>query len=124
MRNMLLSLAGGLFLVSAPVWAHHSLSQYDREHPVTLKGTVAEYNFVNPHVQVYLDVKDETGNVEKWEIESGPPARLYRAGWNLLSLKPGDQITVTGAPSKDGHRSVSVQKLVAPDGKVLTQGAE
>lgn len=123
MKRIALFAMFSFFFVTSPIWAHHSLALYDRANPITLTGTVTAYNFVNPHVQILLDVKDAQGNVEKWEIESGGPARLYRAGWNLDSVKPGDKVTVTGVPRKDGRKSLSIKKLVAPDGKVLTVGA-
>jgi hypothetical protein len=62
--------------------------------------------------------------VEKWVALSGPPQRLYRAGWRADTLKPGDQITITGAPSKDGRKYMGVKKMIAPSGQVLTEGAE
>jgi len=115
---------GGLLVVARPIFAHHAQSYYDRDQQVTFSGTVTEYAFANPHVQIHFDVKDENGTVTSWTAESGPPQRMYRVGWTKNSLKPGDQVTVTGAPAKDGRHMVSIQKLVAPEGKELTLGAE
>ena len=114
----------GAALLALPLYAHHAGSLYDREHPVTMTGTVTKYLFTNPHVAIHYEVKDEAGNVEQWVAESAPPQRLYRAGWNTKTLKPGDQITITGGPSKDGRKYMSVKKLVGPDWQSLTQGAE
>ena len=75
-------------------------------------------------MQVHFKVKDEQGNVEQWIVQSAPPQRLYRAGWNAKSLKPGDEITVTGAPAKDGSKIMNNRKLVGPKGKVLLEGAD
>ena len=127
MKNKLFagfSMAVGVLLLSGSLWAHHAGSLYDREHPVTVVGSVTEYLFTNPHVQIHFEGKDEGGNVVKWVAESAPPQRLYRAGWNTKTLKAGDQITVTGAPYKDGRKFLSIRKLVGPDGKVLSEGAE
>ena len=114
----------GAFTISGPLFAHHAQSVYDREHAITVTGTVTDYMFTNPHTQIRIDTKDESGNPTTWTAESGSPQRLYRVGWNKTTLKPGDQVTVTGAPSKDGKHFMSIMKLVGPDGKSLSLGAE
>src|ERR1700680_1047562 len=104
--------AGVVFLmVSSPTFAHHGGAQYDTQHPVTVTGTVTEYMFTNPHVQIHFDVKNENGNVEKWVAETASPQRLFGFGWNAKTLKAGDKITVTGAQLKDGNKIVSIIKL-------------
>jgi hypothetical protein len=124
-RELLAVLATGVFLlmVSAPLFAHHGGAQYDTKHAVTVTGMVTEYLFTNPHVQIHFDVKDETGNVEKWVAETASPQRLFSIGWNAKTLKAGDKITVTGAQLKDGQKIVSIIKLVGGNAPVLTQGA-
>jgi Family of unknown function (DUF6152) len=113
-----------LLLVSGPVWAHHGGVQYDTKHAVTVTGTVTEYMFTNPHVQIHFEAKDEaTGNMEKWVAETASPQRLFSIGWNAKTLKAGDKITVTGAQLKDGQKIVSVIKLVGGNVPTLTQGA-
>jgi hypothetical protein len=112
-----------LLLVSGPMFAHHGGAQYDTKNPVTLTGTVTEYMFTNPHVQIHIDVKDENGNVQKWIAETASPQRLFTFGWNAKSLKAGDKVTVTGAPLKDGQKIVTVIKVVGGNAPVLTQGA-
>ena len=124
MKNKLLAvlaLAVSLLVVSGPLFAHHSVTNYDREHPVTLTGTVTDFQFINPHVLIVFEVRAEDGSVVAWVAGSGPRQNLERAGWNRQSLKPGDQITVTGAPHKEGKKEVSVINLVGPAGQVLTQ---
>ncbi len=126
MKSKLLAvLAAGvvLLLVSGPMFAHHGGVQYDTKHAVTVTGTVTEFMFTNPHVQIHFDVKDETGNVEKWVAETASPQRLFSIGWNAKTLKAGDKITVTGAQLKDGQKIVSIIKLVGGNAPVLTQGA-
>jgi hypothetical protein len=124
-RNLFPVLLAGvvLLLVSGPMFAHHGGAQYDTKHPVTMTGTVTEYMFTNPHVQIHFDVKDETGNTEKWIAETASPQRLFTFGWNAKTLKSGDKITVTGAQLKDGQKIVTVIKVVGGNAPVLTQGA-
>jgi hypothetical protein len=114
----------GLLMVSSSLLAHHAgAALYDTEHPITLIGVVTEYDFVNPHTHIHFDVKNAEGVIEKWVAESAPPQRLFRAGWTRDSLKPGDQITVTGFAMKDSTKNISIKSLTGPDGKVLSQGA-
>ena len=125
MRGLTLSAATAvlaILAVSVPLPAHHADNMYDREHPITLRGTVTEYEFINPHPHVYLDVKDSNGKVEKWIAESGSaPSRMYNMGWKANALKRGDVVTVTGSPAKDGRKILRIQKMVAPGGQVWTE---
>jgi hypothetical protein len=127
-RNRLLVLIAVLVSAgSGLVFAHHSIGgQYDKSHPVTLTGTVTEFLLINPHARIDFEVKDAQGNSVKWTAWSGPPAGMFRRGWKKDSLKPGDQITVKGAPAFDGSKQVSIQNLQPPDRSVpvLTLGAE
>ncbi len=117
-----LATAAGFLMVAGPMFAHHSPSIYDKAHPITFTGTVTEFRLSNPHVQVHLEVKDENGNVVKWIGHSSPPRKMYRAGWKRDSLKPGDQITVTGGADKFGRKVVRILKLVGPGGLEFTDG--
>jgi len=119
-----LSSVAVLLMVSGPLFAHHAGSLYDREHPITLTGTVTKYLMINPHAQIHFEVKDENGNVETWVAETAGPQRLLRVGWTKNSLKPGDKITVTGAQFKDGRKYISIFKLEGGNVPVLTEGAE
>ena len=112
-----------LLMVSGPMLAHHGGAQYDTQHPVTVTGTVTEYMFTNPHVQIHFDVKGENGNVEKWVAETASPQRLFGFGWNAKTLKAGDRITVTGAQLRDGNKIVSIIKLEGGNAPVLTKGS-
>ncbi len=110
----------GILMVSRPISAHHGVGAiYDTDHPVTMKGTVTEFAWANPHVQIYFDVKDNSGNVVHWSCETLSPGKLFRSGWNKNVLKPGDQITITVGPSKAGKPIGSLRKLVLADGKEL-----
>jgi hypothetical protein len=123
MRNRLFAgLAGGLLLLalSGPMFGHHnSAARYDKEHPVTVSGTVKEFRMINPHARIEIEVKEENGNVVVWDTESGSPSGLYRRGWRTDDLKPGDRVTATGAPAVDGSKSMELIKLVTAGGKEL-----
>jgi hypothetical protein len=100
----LLFLAFGLFVISAPVLAHHGFAgRYDEEHPFTVQGTVLEFQLENPHSAIIFEVKDKNGTTERWHAELGGANALRRAdGWDRDTLKPGDKITVIGPRNKNG----------------------
>jgi len=125
-RKLFTALAGAvlILMVSSPIFAHHAGSLYDREHPVTLTGTVTKYLMINPHAQIHFEVTDENGKTETWVAETAGPQRLLRLGWNKNTLKAGDKITVTGAQFKDGRKYLSIFKLTGGNAPVLTEGAE
>jgi hypothetical protein len=112
-----------LLIVCIPVFAHHGGSDYDVQHPKTMKGTVTEFFWSNPHCQVFLDAKDDSGKVVNWTVETLAPAVLKRAGWSHDTLHPGDQITITVVPSKKGTPVGMLRKVVRPDGTELSGGA-
>lgn len=115
-------LLAGFCAVAAPLWAHHGGSEYDTKNLKILKGTVTEYYWANPHCQIFLDVKDDSGKTVNWGIETLAPAVLRRAGWSPQLLKPGEVVTVTIAPSKKGTPIGMIRKIVLPGGKELTGG--
>lgn len=118
-----LAATAALLLLSYSGWAHHSGVIYDRENPITLEGTVTGYEFVNPHVRILFEAKDKDGNLVKWVAISGPPQTLFRQdGWTKTTLKPGDKITITGAPSRSEVHVLSVVKLVGGNIPELTRG--
>jgi len=88
---------------AASVGAHHSTAIYDSDNPVELAGTVVEWQFVNPHVFILLEVAN-AGTSEKtvWSLEGGNTAGLFRRGWTPNTLKPGDKIAVTVRPLRSG----------------------
>lgn len=108
-----------LLIVSGPTFAHHGTAAYDTTNTVTVKGTMTEFRFVNPHVQLYFDVKSEKGEVEKWQAELTAPNKMSRAGWDKHTLKPGDSITASGYVSKNDPHTMWINKLVGPDGQDL-----
>ena len=114
-----LGVAFALLIVCGPIFAHHGSANYDTSKPVSVRGTVTQFAFINPHSAIYLDAKDDKGNAEKWLIECDSPNNLARAGWNKESLKPGDQVTIVGNRLKDGSKVMRLQKVIFSDGKEL-----
>ena len=122
MKNLVLCLAimFAVLVVSAPVLAHHGETNYDTDKLVTVKATVTSFQFINPHVQIFLDVKNDKGEVEKWTCEARSPAMLVRNGdWDKNTLKPGDTITAIGFRSRNGANILRLKKIVLADGKEL-----
>jgi hypothetical protein len=117
--------AVGLLMSCVPLFAHHGGSEYDTQNLMTLRGTVTEFLWENPHCQVFLDVKkkDDPDKTVNWGIETLAPAVLKRAGWSPKTLHPGDEITITFAPSKKGTPIGMIRRVVLPDGKELTGGS-
>jgi uncharacterized protein DUF6152 len=115
----LCAFAIGLFLLAAPASAHHGTAGDDTSKVVTIKGTVTDFQYINPHVQIYMEAKDEQGNVEKWNGEASNALALHRAGWNSKIIKPGDQITMTGYQSKSGAKMLRLKSVGLSDGREL-----
>jgi hypothetical protein len=92
---------------------------YDVNQKVITTGTVTDFQFVNPHVIVYFDVTGEDGSVVTWSAALTSPSRLARNdGWSRETLKPGDKISITGSPTRDGEPSLWVQQVTV-DGTAL-----
>jgi Family of unknown function (DUF6152) len=91
-----------LVIFSAAALAHHGVAGYDMTKTVTLHGTVTKFDWSNPHVVVYLDAKNEGGEMQHWTIEFASPVHMVRAGWSKSSMKAGDDIVIDTHPSKNG----------------------
>ena len=107
-----LGLLVALLMISVPMFAHHGGSEYDNKNLLTMKGSVTEFHWANPHCQVFFDAKDDAGKVVNWAIETLAPAVLKRAGWTSETLHAGDQITITFAPSLRGTPVGVIRKIV------------
>jgi hypothetical protein len=116
---VLILIVAGALLVTGPAFAHHGTAAYDTKNIVTVKGTMTEFRFVNPHVQLYFEVKNDKGEAEKWQAELTAPNKLSRAGWDKSTLKPGDSITASGYVAKDDAHTMWINKLIGPDGQQL-----
>jgi uncharacterized protein DUF6152 len=112
----------GLLLAAPPVLAHHSFAaQYDETSLIALTGKVTKVTWKNPHVILNVDVTEDDGLVANWQIELGSPNGLLQQGWKVDSLKPGDQVTVSGFRAKDGSRAANARKVVVgAQGKVYS----
>ena len=120
---LVLAVSFGLALATAPLSAHHSFAaEYDGKKPIHLEGVVTKIDWENPHVYIYLDVKDEGGHVVNWALEGHPPNTLRRTGWTKGALKVGDTISVTGWRSKDDSGRIAGREVTLPDGKKLYLG--
>jgi len=115
--------AGMIFIASASAFAHHGMSAYDFQREITLKGTVTAFEFANPHVLLHFGVKDRSGKVIEWVAETGRPNMMRRGGWTKGSVKPGDEITVSGHPAKDGSATMRFMKIVLANGQELDPGS-
>jgi Family of unknown function (DUF6152) len=112
-------LVGLVLAVSRPILAHHGTAAYDTSQTVTVKAVMTEFEFINPHCQLYFDVKNDKGEMEKWQGELTAPNKLSRAGWTKDTLKPGDAVTVSGYRSKNGSQSLWIRSLIGPGGNSL-----
>ena len=119
---VLAAVAAVLFGTSAI--AHHSFdAEFDRNKPVTLKGSVTKVEWGNPHIWIFIDVKDESGTVSNWGVEGGAPNALFREGWRKDSVKFGDTVTVQGSRAKDGSLRANAMKVTLPDGRTVFAGS-
>lgn len=128
MRNHLLYFsAAAVFLllsVAGAAYAHHATASFDMTNSITVKGTVTGYDWTNPHVYIYVDVKNDKGATEKWSVEMASTGMLARAGWRRDTVKPGDEITVIGNRAKDGRPFLHLSKLVFANGQQLTPNGQ
>ena len=112
----------GLMTLASVAFAHHGTANYDTSKTVTVKGAVSDFQFINPHVLIAMDGKDESGKLQKWQGELTSPNRLSRAGWTKSSVKPGDTLTISGYPAKSGSPEIWIQKVVLGSGEELSTG--
>jgi hypothetical protein len=124
-RNALiaLSLCIGLLLAAIPVLAHHAISaEFDTTKPIKFEGTVKTVDWMNPHIYVNIEAK-ENGKTIVYSVEGGPPNSLYRQGWRPDTLKIGDKVQVSGVRAKkaDSNR-IGQAQITMPDGRVFARG--
>lgn len=105
--------------VSLPLSAHHGAAGFDQEKQLTMKATVTDWLWANPHCYMKYDTTDDKGNVAHWAVEVSNPTDMIKRGWSLRSFKPGDEITVTVRPAKNGAPVGQLLKVVFPNGQTL-----
>ena len=123
-RSLSVTLGLALWAMQPAVRAHHAFSaEFDAAKPIKLAGTVAKVAWTNPHAHIHVDVTDAAGKVTTWDFELGSPNALMRRGWSARSLKPGDQITVSGYLAKDGAALANARSITLADGHELFAGS-
>jgi hypothetical protein len=124
MKRIAFFVLGVALLLPHTVIGHHSFdAEFDRNKPVTLKGSVTRVDWGNPHIWVFMDVKDDTGKVSNWGVEGGAPNALFRNGWRKDSLKVGDIVTVEGFRGRDGSQRANANRVTLPDGRRVFAGS-
>jgi len=107
-----------ILAATTPLLAHHSWP-VDFSREITVKGTVTDYNWGNPHVMIGLDVRRDDGTIEKCSVGGPSTSRMEANGWHKSSLKLGEVITGTGYQFADGQKVLRLQRITMPDGKVM-----
>jgi hypothetical protein len=122
-RKLLVVLAAvaSLAMLSGSAMAHHGVAGYDMTKTVTLHGTVSKFDWSNPHVVVYLDAKNDAGEMQHWTIEFAAPVHMVRAGWSKNAMKTGDDITIETHPSRNGA-PVGISSTITFILKVVVNG--
>lgn len=105
-----------------PAGAHHSFAMFDQTRSLVLKGTVAEFQWTNPHAWLQVKVPNDKGGADEWSVELNSTSGLHRAGWKPRTLQPGDQVTVTVHPLRDGTKGASLVSIVLASGEALSNG--
>jgi len=117
---------GVLLLAASAAFAHHSVAgQFDTSKPVTLMGTISKVNWMNPHIYVFLDVKEANGSSTQWALETLPTAMMRKAGLSKESMmgSPGEVVTVLAVPARDGTQHLAwVTKITYADGRYYALG--
>lgn len=113
MRRMVLA---WLVVLVVPLAAHHGDTNYDLTTDFSITGTIVEFRFINPHMQVTLDVADADGKVTQWVAQGTSPNMLVFRGWSRTVLKPGDKVTLNGNRSKNGSPTMKFSSVLK-DGK-------
>jgi Family of unknown function (DUF6152) len=118
-------LGSGLLSATVPLMAHHGFSaEFDADKPLSLKGAVSKVEWTNPHMWIYIDVKDENGRLTTWAIEGSTPNSMIRGGVGRNSLPIGIEIMVEGFQAKSSKAVANGRKVTYPDGRTVTFGSQ
>jgi hypothetical protein len=124
MRVMSIALLAALVVSAVPASGHHAFSaEFDGNKQITLKGTIAKMEWINPHAWLHIDVKESNGALTRWMIELGPPNSLIKRGWTKQSVPAGTEVTVVGYLAKDGAKRANGRDITLPGGKQLFAGS-
>ena len=125
MVGMRVALSGlitcALLIGAKPVQGHHSFAMFDQGAQVTLVGTVASFEWTNPHAYIFVDVPDGS-TTKQWTIELGSTSILQRGGWKFNTLKKGDKVTAVINPLRNGDAGGLLSRITLPDGRALGNG--
>jgi hypothetical protein len=119
LRIKLTTIFLGLLVISIPALAHHGAAAYDTSKKITVKAIVTEWFWANPHCFLRFDAKDDKGNVVHWAVETSNPSDMVNLGWSKQTFKPGDEVTITFEPVKNGQPIGRVDKVVLANGQTL-----
>jgi hypothetical protein len=108
-----------LLLFSTPAYVHHSGAMFDLSKQTQISGTILQFNWSNPHANFTVSVPKPDGKAEVWAVEMNSPNNLVREGWKRTTIKPGDKVTVTVRPLRDGTPGGQYVSIILPDGKAL-----
>ena len=115
-----LGIAASLLMLSQTVLAHHGSANFDMTQSATIKGTVVDYELINPHVQMIIKVEQEGGKTQDWNVEAVSLNMMVRAGFKKDTLKAGDTVSITGHPGKNGKPAMLLMKIVLANGQTLS----
>ena len=120
----LLALALGASLPVSPTQAHHSfVAHYIPDQEVMVKGVVEEFWFENPHARIVINTEPQSGDTQRWILETGSKNNLIRSGWEGDEIQPGQLVEATGHPSRDGSNTMELRVLTLPDGTIYRSAA-
>ena len=117
---LILGFAAWLIFAGGPALAHHSTAEYDMTALTSVKGTVTQFEWTNPHAYIHIDVKDDKGNMVEWTAELASLGMLSRVNWKRDTVKPGDEITIYGNRAKNGKTLMRLDKIVFANGQELS----
>jgi hypothetical protein len=126
MRSGLFAVLGAL-LLAVPVFAHHSFeAEFRSTDPVEVKGVMSKVDWINPHIYLYVDVKDASGKVTTWSVEGGPTRHMRDAGVtrNSVEAAVGQNMDIWGYPAKDGKTVMFLKTMYFPDGHFISYHLE
>lgn len=117
-------MVAGMLSGIAPAVAHHSTAMFDYSKSKQLSGVVRAFQWTNPHSFIQVLVPDAQGKQQEWSVECGTPTQMAMTGWSKNSIKPGDKVTISIAPLRDGTNGGTLRTATLADGKVLRGAAD